>query len=98
VVVLGQIPSQVEDPRDRPGISEFRAAGFYSGEFELIKGMRTVGLDFLYYNPRPALEESFGDEAWTFYRDDDHLNLRGIEVLSNLIRASLIKSLNRSRN
>lgn len=98
VVVLGQIPSQVEDPRDRPGISDFRPAGFYSDEFELIKGMQAAGLDFLYYNPRPDLEESFGDEAWTFYRDDDHLNLRGMDVLSNLIRASLVKSLNRSRN
>ena len=93
VVVLGQIPSQVEDPRDRPGISEFRPAGFYSDEFELIKGMQTAGLDFLYYNPRPALEESFGDEAWTFYRDDDHLNLKGIEVLSGLFHSFLAEKL-----
>lgn len=98
VVILGQIPSQVEDPRVLPGISEFRPAGFYSDEFELIQGMQAAELDFLYYNPRPALEESFGDEAWTFYRDDDHLNLKGMDVLSNLIRASLVKGLNRSRN
>lgn len=93
VVVLGQIPSQVEDPRDRPGISEFRPAGFYSDEFELIKGMQAAGLDFLYYNPRPALEESFGDEAWTFYRDDDHLNLKGTDVLSGLFHSFLAEKL-----
>ena len=93
VVVLGQIPSQVEDPRDRPGISEFRPVGFYSDELELIKGMQAAGLDFLYYNPRPALEESFGDEAWTFYRDDDHLNLKGTDVLSGLFHSFLAEKL-----
>ena len=37
MIVFGQIPSQVEDPRDRPGISKFRSAGFYASELELIQ-------------------------------------------------------------
>lgn len=98
VIILGQIPSQVYDPRNNPGLSEFRPSEFYSGEADLIQKLEEGRFSFVYFNPRNKLEKKLGINAWGFYRDDDHLNLQGIKILSTIMQDFLTERFHSSQD